>query len=221
MMSSELHVLAKHLLLCYQGKSNLSGSVPSVEELAALLGDRLSFNRKQEVYAYLNSSPELFSMWIALVEASDNIKPLPEKKMFAFYLNKFVGLFSAYNLVTLSTSCAALIVLVFSVNYFTVKQAEPAWSVWYSASDKQSLDEKSLKDYIIKISSEMKAYCSDSKASEINYDDFYRVLVDIKNQFIINKITPPIELKKLEVVDFKDKDLMCDFNSLLLREIKK
>ncbi len=73
---------AKLALLASRGDTGIEGKAPSLEELALLLEDRLEFERKQQVYQYLNSDEQLFAQWVALIEARETLinKPTVDAK---------------------------------------------------------------------------------------------------------------------------------------------
>ncbi|WP_317932702.1 hypothetical protein [Halioxenophilus sp. WMMB6] len=77
---NSLPEIAKKILLARQGHSAVADPQPTLEELALLLDDKLSFQRKQAVYAWLNRSPELFAQWIRLVEAQEEVSQLAAAK---------------------------------------------------------------------------------------------------------------------------------------------
>lgn len=64
----ELRRLAHRLLLSQEGRGLPDSSPPTLEELLLLSDDRLDFDRRQQVYAWLNRDPALLRDWIAQVE---------------------------------------------------------------------------------------------------------------------------------------------------------
>jgi len=62
------HLLAKLALLAHRGKKAPQGDIPTDEDLALLYDNQLDFKRRQQVMSHINSNPELFKQWIALVD---------------------------------------------------------------------------------------------------------------------------------------------------------
>jgi hypothetical protein len=54
-----------------EGAVPLEGAIPSPEELALLLEDRLDFTRRREVLSHLNANHELYTRWLQLVDAAE------------------------------------------------------------------------------------------------------------------------------------------------------
>ena len=219
MKSPALQAFAKFILLSAQGQSELSGDVPTEEELAALLDNRLAFKRKQQVYAYLNRSPELFAKWMLLVEAVNDIKFVPEKNI-GFWSRLSVAL-SSSTIKKWSLSAAFLLIVAISLTTILFKDKSDYENTdgVMSVSD-SVLNKLNAEAHLQVVLNSYLSLCHQTGAVEkINIDNFYLQFSRVKNKYVVEQKEILAPLNMLDKTSFTTNKEACGFVTKLQHNI--
>lgn len=220
MNAPKLRLLAKQLLLIRQGRRDLDFPPPEAEELAALLDDRVDFNRKQQIYAYLNTSPELMQQWVDLIEARHDLSEAEQrrseiKKTDASISQLFFEWLSGLHSLTLTSSVAVLVVAVTLVymQWPGPQRQEPFNTI--KAADKMVLDQ-SLLDFLAGTA----AACSVTLEEATARDELYAQLLEVRDTYARSSFSAPELLFDLNPENFGDVNSACQFIGELTQELK-
>lgn len=220
MNSPEIRLLAQQLLLIHQGQSELVASVPAAEELAALLDGRLSFARRQEVYAYLNRSPQLFSQWIALVEAVSNQQVEQQNDVTVSGMNvwrRLVDYWSGGAARVWYSRIAAVLVIAVVLPVVVDTWLDSHSKPMAIGREPAVPQERQLNDIL----TAQVAACSSAQAPAVGVADLYQSLTDIRTQYGQNGINSPAKLRGMTEEDLAGPVAACDFIEVLLDDLNK
>lgn len=219
MKSPEIQLIARQLLLVYQGQcaqeqNGLTGAVPTAEDLAALADGRLSFTRKQEVYAYLNRSPELFAQWVALVEALSELSPRTQEHKRGW--RQMIADAARITVPVWVTSAIALIVLVGALPLMTVNWDESASPLMTISGP---LTRAGIDNRLSNLLGKYGETCTAREAININIDSLQRELMAIKKLYLRLGEKAPQGLEEMTGNEFSDSATLCIFLLTLQAEV--
>jgi hypothetical protein len=215
--------LARLLLLSQQGQSETQGPTPTEEELIALHEGKLSFKRKQEVYAYLNRSPELFRRWIDFVEANhdahyrlDNSAQQNSKGSLFSGLSSLLSRFNTFAW----GGCA--LAMVFAVTLFSnLMQQLPGSDTAPTPMTIQETAQLSvdLESLLRATLEDQQQPCTDKMKHRSERERMFSRLQQIRQQYRDSNIAAPPSLPGMAQSHFTDENSACRFGAQLLSEL--
>jgi hypothetical protein len=219
MNAPKLRVLAKQLLLIRQRRHDLDFPPPREEELASLLDDQIDFNRKQQIYAYLNTSPELMQQWVDLIEARHDLSAAnqhisEEKKTTANLAQLLFGWLSELRLFRFASSAAVLVVAVTLVYVQWPGSQQKAPFNTINPTNQIMLDQ-SLVDFLADTTTECITTLEDTAVR----NGLYVQLLEVRDTYTESSFSVPISLLNLSPKRFGSAESACQFIAQLTQDL--